>query len=155
MRDKWGAQFTLRPTTEEGELRPRYPREELLVRKFILPKRRKRLMLLLRSDKGRAIFLEGIGHTSDIDLRFARPILDELQTPSGIVNLLRERFVNDPVYVISADRMLDGRELPLTDAVSLLFESKYCGMVSCLDGRVVYYKGAERGAHYLLERAHI
>jgi hypothetical protein len=125
-----------------------HPHEEATIRAFVVPARRPRWLDSLAEERRRASFLDRLNHCRDIDQRYATTL------PSNVDVLARLKARGAPAicYVLSATAALDGRELPLVDAVA---ESERCGwgtIISCLPGRLAYYYDESGERRLLLER---
>ena len=122
--------------------------EEATIRAFVVPPRRTRWLESLASAKRRGQFLDRLNHCRDIDERYATP----LPSNADIVAVLRAQGAPGTCYVLSNTAALDGRELPLTEAVAEAESGGWGTLISCLPGRLAYYydEGGER--RMLLER---
>jgi hypothetical protein len=125
--------------------------EEELVKAFILPERRERYLSLLTSRKGRKKFLERLSHnvSTELDSRFAHHIDG---TAKAIEEKLKKKGATDTCYVLSEDSNLDGREMPLADALEETVGYGSGTFLSCIPGKLAYFEGEDRGERYLLER---
>lgn len=63
---------------------------------------------------------------------------------------LRLRGAPANCYVLSADRRLDGREMPLTDALEAIIGKGNGAFVSCIPGRLGFYEYEDVKSSYLL-----
>jgi hypothetical protein len=124
-----------------------------LVRAFLAPERQDRYLALLRSARGREKLRARLAHFRDLDRRFARPISPAEHTSASITRLLRARGAPAMCVVLAEDPALDGREVPLEEALSAVVGRGMGAFVSCLPGRLAYFEGEEPGERYLLERA--
>jgi hypothetical protein len=124
--------------------------EEATIRAFISPARRMRWLESLASAKRRRRFLDRLNHCGDIDERYARPLASNVD----VVALLRARGAPATCYVLSATADLDGRELPLAEAVVEAELNGWGTIVSCLPGRLAYYYDECGERRMLLERNH-
>jgi hypothetical protein len=127
-----------------------HPHEEAMVRAFISQARRSRWLELLGSVKRRRRFLDRLNHCRDIDERYATP----LPSNADVVAMLRSHGASSTCFVVSDSATIDGRELPLVEAIE---QVELCGwgtLVSCLPGLLAYYQdelGTRR--RLLLERS--
>jgi hypothetical protein len=122
-----------------------HPHEEAVVRAFIAPPRRARWLDALVSAKRRRAFLDRLNHCRDIDDRYAKP----LPPGSDVVALLRSMGAPTDCHVVSDIADIDGRDLPLVEAVDRVELGGFGTIVSCLPGRLAYYS-AESGSRRLL-----
>jgi hypothetical protein len=90
-------------------------------------------------------------HLSHLDPRFATPVRE--QTARELGAQLREKGAEDRCYLLSEDPALDGRELPLDEALAAVVDggSHHATFVSCLPARLAYFHDAEPGNRYVLE----
>jgi hypothetical protein len=54
--------------------------------------------------------------------------------------------------LLAEDAALDGRRMPLVDALNEVVGRGMGAFVSCLPGRLAFYEGEDTGERYLLER---
>ena len=125
--------------------------EESLVRAFILKNRQERSLYLLSDPDRRLKLTVMLAHFRWLDERFARPILptEAFRIPE-LAALLRKRGAGDTVWAISQDREIDGRKLELVDALTRTWGSDRGTFLSCIPGKLVYFK--EEEGTQLLER---
>jgi hypothetical protein len=110
------------------------------------------LRILAESDAGRTGMLVELAHIEGFDPRFARRIPPREQTEGAIHAILRERGAADTCHVVSADAMMDGRDMPLHDALVSTVGANAGSILSCIPGQLAYYEGEEHGQRYILER---
>ena len=120
-----------------------HPAEEATIRAFIVPAKRVRYLSLLANEKRRAKFLDCLNHCRDIDNRYATV----LPSTADAFSLLCECGAPDLCHVISDCRDMDGREMPLEDAVAHAESVGWGTILCCIPGRLAYYldeAGSER-----------
>jgi len=127
--------------------------ESALIRAFIEPKRRERYLGLLASPRGREKLRRGLAHCRDIDPRFAHELPADVHTPAEIATLLRAKGAPAECTLLAEDAALDGRRLPLEDALAAIVGRGMGTLVSCVPGRLAFYEGEDPGVRYLLERS--
>ncbi len=120
--------------------------EEAVVRAFVVPARRGRWLEALADSSRRSAFLDRLNHCPDLDPRFVTPI------SSGVVDLLRYRGAPSTCFVLSSSDELDGRELPLEQAIAEVERVGWGTIVSCVPGRLAYYYDECGERRLLLER---
>src|SRR5690606_24346034 len=125
-----------------------HPHEEATIHAFISPQRRARWISCLASQKRRAKFLDRLNHCRDIDERYA----SELPQNSNVVATLKDRGAPALCYVISDTTALDGRELPLSQAVEETELGGWGTIISCVPGQLAYYYDECGERRLLLER---
>ncbi len=123
-------------------------REEALVDAFLVPAKRERYKALLANKKRRGKFLDGLNHLADLDPRYTTEV------PSGtdVVDLLRRRGAPELCHAISDIAGIDGKELPLREAVDEIEAHGWGTLVGCLPGRLAFYFGEDGERRVLLER---
>jgi hypothetical protein len=92
------------------------PHEEQFARAFIVPGKEERYLSMLESATGRAR-LAKFPHCRDLNTSYATLVPGAQQTAEAIAKLLKQRGAPDVCHVISADRDIDNRELPLANAL--------------------------------------
>lgn len=107
----------------------------MIVRAFVAPHRRSRWLASLGSAKRRRLFLDCLNHCTDLDPRYARPV------PSNVdlVALLRSEGAPATCYVVSDVAAIDGREMPLAEAVAAAEAGGWGTIISCVPGRLGCY----------------
>ena len=121
-----------------------------MIQAFIAPPRRARWITLLGSAKRRRQFLDVLNHCSDIDERYATP----LPSNTDVVAALLSRGAPDSCFVVSDCVEIDGREMPLAEAVWQAELLGFGTLISCLPGTLAYYHDeAGTRRRWLLERS--
>jgi hypothetical protein len=124
--------------------------ERELVRAFFLPQRRERYLEMLLKPRKRAGLIEQLSHFKHLGYRYAITIRPNQQHQAEILTLLRAKHAPDMCWAISEDSELDGKELPLSEALKSVVG---CGMgtfLSCLPGRLAYFEDEDQ--RWILER---
>jgi hypothetical protein len=122
--------------------------EELIIRSFIRPHRRTRWLESLASAKRRPRMLDRLNHCLDIDERYATL----LPSNANVVALLRSHGAKGTCYVLSCTKDLDGKTLPVDEAVSAASLGGWGTIISCIPGRLAYYYDECGERRMLLER---
>jgi hypothetical protein len=119
--------------------------------RFLVGEWRARFRESLAPAKRRDTLRSQLPHLTHLDPRFATPAPE--QSAGALGAHLREQGAGDRCYLLSEDPDLDGRELPLDEALSVIVDgdSRHATFVSCVPARLAYYHGAERGDRYVLE----
>lgn len=123
-------------------------REEALVDAFIIPAKRARYKAFLADSKKRSKLLNGLNHLGDLDPRFAT----EISAKADVVALLRARGAPEECHIVSDIRELDGKEMPLEEAIEEVVAGEADTLIACVDGRLAYYYGEQGEQRVLLER---
>jgi hypothetical protein len=121
--------------------------EEAVVRAFIAPARRPRWLEFLASDR-RSAFLDRLNHCRDFDPRYAAP----LAAGVSVASLLKARGAPATCYVLSAKWELDGREMPLVEALNAAEVGGWGTLISCIPGRLAYFYDECGERRLVLER---
>jgi hypothetical protein len=126
--------------------------EAALVNAFVVPTKRARLVEFLRTPKRRKKVLDSLYHFRDFDPRFLVKIALSDQRADTIAALLGQRGAPAKCHVISTNRELDGRDLPLVEALSRIVGLGQGALVSCIPGRLGYFEGESPADRFILER---
>lgn len=126
--------------------------ETAFVRAFVIPQKRARLLDLLANPKRRFNVLETLSHFRDLDQRFARRLSPSEQSPTTILAVLKSRGAPQGCYLISEEPQLDGKTMPLQQALERIVGMGIGTIVSCIPGRLGYFEGEEIGDRWILER---
>ncbi len=66
--------------------------------------------------------------------------------------MLRKRAAPSTCYLIAADGDLDGREMPLAEALQSIMGMDSGAFLSCIPGRLGFYEYEDAKSSYLLSR---
>jgi hypothetical protein len=88
----------------------------------------------------------------DYDSALAVRVATEDQSSSRISELLTARKAPATCHAISTDRTLDGRDLPLREALDAIVGSGMGTVLLCIPGRLAYYEAEDAGERYILSR---
>jgi hypothetical protein len=92
-------------------------------------------------------------HFKWLDERFAHPISPKVaNTAAEIAALLRSKGAGRTVWAISEDRVIDGRELDLVEAVKETWGAQMGTVLSCIPGKLAFFKDEEIRSERLLMR---
>jgi hypothetical protein len=119
--------------------------------RFLVGEWRARFRESLAPAKRRDTSRSQLPHLSHLDPRFTTPVPAESAAELGA--LLREKGAGDECYLLSEDPELDGRALPLGEALALIVAggSEHATFVSCVPARLAYFHEEEPTHRYLLE----
>ena len=126
--------------------------EEKLFKAFIVPERRGRYLSLLKSAKKRTKLVNRLPHCHDIDPRYSRLVPVHLQTSEEIYSLLAAEGAPQTCHVVSELGDVDGRDMPLLEALDAVVASGMGTLLSCIAGKLAYYEGEDPGERYILQR---
>ena len=124
-----------------------------LIRAFVAPRRQARMIGLIGSARGRAKVRKALAHFRDLDPRFASEIPRGDHTPDAVGRLLRARGAGIVCTLLAEDATLDGRAMPLNEALLAVVGHGMGAFISCVPGRLAYFEGEDAHERYLLERA--
>jgi hypothetical protein len=126
--------------------------EEVIIRAFVRSDRRPRYLELIKSAKKRRRFLRALNHVIELDPRYSTRLENNMHTAQQIALLLREKGASDLCYAVSENSELDGRELPLVEALEQVVGFGMGSFLSCVPGRLAYFEGEDPGERYICER---
>ncbi|HSH58785.1 MAG TPA: hypothetical protein VK988_03915 [Acidimicrobiales bacterium] len=125
--------------------------EQATVRAFVIPERRDRWLQGLRSRKQRTKITDRLPHCDDFEPRHMHRVPKGEQTPSGVFTELTRRGAPSVCHIISEDNDIDGKDLPLDDALADVVGRGYGTLLICLPGRLAYYESEEQYERYILD----
>ena|SRR5258708_2170710 len=88
----------------------------------------------------------------NLDSRFIQSIPPAKQTGKAIEQLLCIKGSPVTCYAISMDPSIDGRFLPLKEALATVVGYGIGTFLSCLPGKLGYFEGESAGQRFILER---
>src|SRR5258706_1294137 len=119
--------------------------EASLIRAFVRPERRPRLLELLASSKGRAKLRSSLAHFRDLDMRFAHLVPPSAHHARDIEAALRAKGAPDICHVLSELAELDGRDMPLWTALAEIVGRGMGSFVSCIPGKLGNFESEDLG----------
>ena len=93
-----------------------------------------------------------ISSSHDVDMEIAKSIDPKDEFPTRLERLLYRLGALPTCYVMSQITEIDGREMPLIEALNGASGSDCGTIISCKAGQLGYYEG-EMGERYILLRA--
>lgn len=126
--------------------------EEMFARNFISLKKRDRYLSLLDTSKGRSKIAHGLDHCEDIDGDCAKPVRIDQQNPNAIEKILRQKGAPELCHVMSSNPEIDGKEMPLREALEKTIGMGMGALISCIPGKLAYFEYEDAGERYILER---
>ena len=128
--------------------------EEQFVQSFIQKERRERCFFLLSRAEKHRTFTTQLAHFPWLDERFSAAIPASVaHTSKELVALLKQKGAGMSVWVISEDSSIDGRELPVQNAMDSIWGSFKGTILSCIPGRLAFYHGEEMKSERLLQHS--
>jgi hypothetical protein len=109
--------------------------EEKTVSVFIAEEKRHRFHYFMDNPKVRTRELGCLNHIAPLE--YGR--ITWLSRKEDVYDLLRREGSPDNVYIISCDSDIDGKTLPLTEALELVARSGWGTIISCIPGKLAYY----------------
>jgi len=138
-------------TFEQSETPKLNEHEEAFIRSFIVKPRQERSMYLLNSRRRRD-FTNKLEHERWIDMRFATHIPGSVaHTADELVNLLKKNGAGADVWVISENREIDNRRLPIEDAMKAIWGVSTTSVLSCVPGKLAFLRGEHMKSEMLLQ----
>ena len=114
-----------------------HPVEEATLRAFVVAAKRDRLLTLFGNPKRRRQALNVLDHFDGWDKRFAQP----LESTANVLVWLRKAGAPSTCHVISNEAELDGRDLPLDEAVSACEVFPFASVLCCVPGKLAFFYG--------------
>jgi hypothetical protein len=112
-----------------------HPAEEATLRTFVVAAKRDRLLALFGSSKRRRQARDALNHFADWDRRFAQPV----DSSADVLALLRETGAPSECHVMSDSSELDGRDMPLDEAVSACESYSFASVLCCVPGQIAFF----------------
>jgi hypothetical protein len=114
------------------------------------PTKRRMATLLDLGEKRRRDVRAMLDHSVRLDSRLCRHLTgsDALRDPAEA--LLRNNGAPATCYVLAARHKLDGREMPLAEALNAVVGMGSGAFLSCIPGRLGFYEYEGPGQSYLL-----
>jgi len=120
---------------------------------FLAEPSQRRLRTLLELGEKRRKEVRGLlHHAVKLDPRFSEHLSGVSAYPGPVEALLRARGAPDMCFVLAADPDLDGREMPLAEALDAISGSSNGAFVSCIAGRLGYYEYEDMKSSFILQR---
>lgn len=116
------------------------------------PSRRRMETLLELGKKRRADAQSLLHHAVRLDQRYAQHLTGNDAFPAPVEALLQKKGAPATCYVFAAGSNLDGREMPLKDALDAIIGIGNGAFVSCIPGRLGFYEYESVKSSYLLQR---
>ncbi len=126
--------------------------ERLFVKAFLRSEKQARWAQFLASAKRRREILDRLSHDLPYQAALAAVVPSHQDFPEELERLLRAKGAGPTCHVMVAGLKLDGRELPLAEALQAICLHGSGAVLSCLPGRLAYYRPEPPGAGILLER---
>lgn len=115
--------------------------EVTLINTFVNGAKRKHLIEILANPKRRHRATATFAHFTDFDPSAVVPLGSDVATPAAIEGALRSRGAGESCHVISHNRAIDGKHLPLKLALEKVVGQGMGTLLSCVAGDLAYYEG--------------
>jgi hypothetical protein len=120
---------------------------------FLAEPTRPRLETLLKlGQKRRPDVRELLRHSVRLDHRFAQHLTGSDAFCGPVDTMLCERGAPPTCYVLAANSDIDGRKMPLGEALAAVIGMGDGAFVSCVPGRLGFYEYEDMKSSYLLSR---
>ena len=116
------------------------------------PSKRRMGTLLELGGKRRRDVRELLDHSVRLHTLSTKPLTGERAEAGSIAAALRKLGAPPTCFVLSANGDLDGREMPLTDALDAVVGKGHGTFVSCIPGRLGFYEYEDMKSSFLLSR---
>lgn len=118
---------------------------------FLVEPTKRRMEALLELGEKRRLDVRALLHHSvRLDRRSSRHLTGSDAFPGPVEAILRKQGAPAICYVLSANSDLDGREMPLSDALSAIVGMGDGAFLSCIPGQLGFYEYADIKSSYLL-----
>jgi hypothetical protein len=124
--------------------------EQLLVR-FFLPTKRERYAEMISNPKKRRNFVRELAHFNALDPRYLISILPNQQHPEKIDAILTQKGAPQSCWVVSENRDIDGKHMPLLEALKEVVGREMGTIISSVPGKLAFFEGEQR-VRWILER---
>lgn len=120
---------------------------------FLAEPTKRRMQTLLELGEKRRSDARGLLHHSVcLDPRFSQHLVGSEAFSRPAEAILRKRGAPSACYVLAANSDLDGREMPLAEALNAIVGMGNGAFVSCIPGRLGFYEYEAIKSSYLLSR---
>jgi hypothetical protein len=126
--------------------------EEELIKSFFAPTKRERYLGMVSKPKTRKKLLLELAHFKSLDPRYLLVIPPNKQHAKDIAAILMQKGAPASCWVTSENSRLDGKEMPLAEALGEVVGHQMGTFLSCIPGRLAYFEGEDVGARWILER---
>jgi len=120
------------------------------IRSFISRQKRARYLEFVSDSRTRTKFTHALAHFRDVDPRCKRPIPASKQNPKEICRILAAKGAFGYCYLITEHPELDGKDLPLSDALEQIVGRGMGAILSCIPGRLAFMETEDD--RFLLEK---
>ena len=126
--------------------------EAAFAKAFLASEKRARFIQHLADPKRRKEMLDQLNDNLPYMPGFSTVVPGEQDFPMELEKLLLAKGAGPTCYVLACRLKADRRELPLREALQLVCLHPLGAILSCVPGRLAYYKAASPGPGVILER---
>ncbi len=127
--------------------------ETAFVKAFIKREKWARYLQLLANRKRREEILIRLDHKLDYLPTFAVEVPDDQDYPEPLERLLRARGAPATCHVIANGLRIDGCEVSILEALNTVCMHMYGSVLSCIPGRLAYYRPEAPGHGVILAKS--
>jgi hypothetical protein len=131
---------------------PNMNEEDLLIRSFVIPAKRERLIGLLANARRRKSVLGRLAHFRDLDPRWVILLARGQAEVESIMHALKLRGAPDSCHVISENLAFDGRRFRPAVVLDDIVGMGAGTLISCVPGLLGYYEGEDPSDRCILSR---
>jgi hypothetical protein len=124
--------------------------EHSFIAKFVKRSKRDRYREMLTNPRLRHKFTSQLAHFADFDPKYRLPIPGNRLFIDNVALELQKRHSPNTVFVISEDPAIDGKELPLIEALQQIVGRGMGAVLSCIPGRLAFVETEDE--RFILER---
>ncbi len=124
--------------------------EEELIKAFFVSTKRERYLEIVSKPKKREKFLRELGHFKALDPRYVVTIPTNKRHAPDIALILTHKGAPQSCWVTSEDSRIDGKEMPLGEALHMIVGYGMGTFLSCIPGKLAYFEDEE--VRWILER---
>jgi hypothetical protein len=124
--------------------------EEALIRAFFAPTKRARYVEMIAKPKKRKNFLRELSHFKSLDSRYCLALPKGMHGSEQIAAFLVQKGAPQMCWVTSEDSGLDGKQMPLVDALRQVVGHQMGTFLSCVAGKLAYFE--DEDGRWILER---
>ena len=121
-----------------------------MVRAFFVPSKRERYLEMIAKPKKRQKFLNELCHFKALDPRYRFAVPKVERTTGQIAAFLHRKGAPDLCWVTSENRELDGKRMPLLQALNETLGRQMGTFLSCIPGKLAYFE--DEDDRWILER---
>ena len=114
--------------------------EEDLIKAFFVPTKRERYLEMIANPRKRKKFLLELSHFKALDPRYCFAVPKVEHTAEQIAAFLTRNGATPSCWVTSEDSDLDGKELPLLEALKKVVGYQMGTFLSCVPGKLAYFE---------------